>query len=648
MYKKNLAYQIILSVLLLLLYVFIGRPLHAQTITGTFSHGSSMTISSGSGVNFLTKSVAQPVVWDDMSSGKFNSNWSATNALTVSSTVHRPQSSYAGYCNMNSEKWCNFEGGSDASTWFYQYWIYLGANFTFSGDMNNSLGNIKIFRMWDTGSDANNCVASLHYAGEMGFGCEYTDTNHNWGPTVSGSGCNWISCLFGRSDPGYVDPSYTGWKSFPTDITTQAWHLFQFEFKDSSTTGSADGVMRMWFDGKKILDRADVVTTGSGNTHNKRPKVVGWYNSHSTNGSNADFYIADAYIDNTWARVEAGDNNVYDKCSFREIQIPTAWAANSISFRVNKGKFQSGQPAYIFVTDANGNRYNLGQVTVGGGGVSTDNPPSVAFTSPTSGGTFGATGITSIALAGTASDDKGVSSVTWNSDRGGSGTASYASGAWSASSVPVKVGQNVVTVTATDTAGQTSVATLTIINSKVSWDANVQTGDSIWKDSGVTRTVRLLVQGTDITAPASKVYLGFQGRTTGGYTISKVSIAERDPSTEGNVVASTWSKITFDASDVANWDTDVITVPAGSEKLSDIIPIKFDSAKDYYVTFRINSASVYLDPPTAYKELYFDTADHTSDIQWNGLGYLSTQDYHALATVYYAGPLYPTLTIAGQ
>jgi hypothetical protein len=78
--------------------------------------------------------------------------------------------------------------------------------------------------------------------------------------------------------------------------------------------------------------------------------------------------------------------------------------------------------------------------------------PAVAITAPTSQPTH-STSQATVALSGTASDDFGVSSVTWVSDRGGSGTA-YGTTSWSIASVPLLSGTNTITVTATDASGQ--------------------------------------------------------------------------------------------------------------------------------------------------------------------------------------------------
>ncbi|OGF43089.1 hypothetical protein A2303_04140 [Candidatus Falkowbacteria bacterium RIFOXYB2_FULL_47_14] len=79
-------------------------------------------------------------------------------------------------------------------------------------------------------------------------------------------------------------------------------------------------------------------------------------------------YTDNVYIDTTWARVELGNASTYAASTHREIQIPSAWSANSITATVNPGSFTSGQAVYLFVIDANGNASNGYPVTIGSGG----------------------------------------------------------------------------------------------------------------------------------------------------------------------------------------------------------------------------------------------------------------------------------------
>ncbi len=87
-------------------------------------------------------------------------------------------------------------------------------------------------------------------------------------------------------------------------------------------------------------------------------------------------------------------------------------------------------------------------------------PPSVIITSPTSDPTYTASS-SPLTLAGVASDNVGVASVTWSNDRGGSGTCSGTT-SWSASGIAVQNGQNVITVTAYDAAGNSSTDAITV------------------------------------------------------------------------------------------------------------------------------------------------------------------------------------------
>ncbi len=64
-------------------------------------------------------------------------------------------------------------------------------------------------------------------------------------------------------------------------------------------------------------------------------------------------------------------------------------------------------------------------------------------------------------LSGTASSDAGVTAVTWSSDQGHTGTASGTE-SWSIDQIPLELGANTITVSATDGAGDTRSDTIII------------------------------------------------------------------------------------------------------------------------------------------------------------------------------------------
>lgn len=67
----------------------------------------------------------------------------------------------------------------------------------------------------------------------------------------------------------------------------------------------------------------------------------------------------------------------------------------------------------------------------------------------------------SVAITGRAAGGSGALRVAWRSDRGGQGTASGGN-AWSIAAAPLIVGANVITITATDGAGGSASATLSV------------------------------------------------------------------------------------------------------------------------------------------------------------------------------------------
>ncbi len=87
--------------------------------------------------------------------------------------------------------------------------------------------------------------------------------------------------------------------------------------------------------------------------------------------------------------------------------------------------------------------------------------PTVTITTPTSGTAYTATSNT-LSLSGTASDNVGVTHVTWsNTTTGASGTASGTT-SWSVNGIVLQIGANVITVKALDAAGNFGTDTLTV------------------------------------------------------------------------------------------------------------------------------------------------------------------------------------------
>ena len=353
----------LLAVLLLL-----PAAVSAQSVsgvTGTLEQDATITIA---GSSFGSKSTANPCIWETHEDGTLDTaadigTWHSWTHLTLSASQQRhSNSTYNGGINFDGGAGASYgsrTGGAstpDGSTWYIQYWFYLASDFAFDGDQDNNLGNIKLFRLWSSGSDINNLRIQFRARYDSDLVVEAADEGHDWEPVTPGD--NWIDEIMGWGDPGEISGGWLGWKHYEVDVSTGSWHCFQFQYEESAID-TYDGQLKWWFDGTLILDVDDVRTRTSASNANSsmRPHTVGFYNSHTDNpdGDN-HFYIDDMYIDDTWARVEVGDSATYAACTQREIQVCDAWSATSITLDdFNQGSYELDDPVYFYVTDSDGN-----------------------------------------------------------------------------------------------------------------------------------------------------------------------------------------------------------------------------------------------------------------------------------------------------
>jgi hypothetical protein len=87
-------------------------------------------------------------------------------------------------------------------------------------------------------------------------------------------------------------------------------------------------------------------------------------------------------------------------------------------------------------------------------------PPTLMLSAPATWGGY-STSAATVTLAGTATDNVGVTQVTWTNSRGGSGTASGTTN-WTAGGIALQPGANAITLTARDAAGNARTAAITV------------------------------------------------------------------------------------------------------------------------------------------------------------------------------------------
>lgn len=127
----------------------------------------------------------------------------------------------------------------------------------------------------------------------------------------------------------------------------------------------------------------------------------------------------------------------------------------SASYTLNSG--DGSKTVYVWYKDNSGNISDSSSDDI----VLDATDPIVTIFIPTNNSSYTTTNST-IDLGGSASDStSGVSAVTWNNDKGGSGIVSGITG-WSISNISLASGDNLITVTASDNAGNTGEDTITV------------------------------------------------------------------------------------------------------------------------------------------------------------------------------------------
>ena len=135
--------------------------------------------------------------------------------------------------------------------------------------------------------------------------------------------------------------------------------------------------------------------------------------------------------------------------------------------------------------------------------------PTISIVVPTAAPTF-VTNKGVVALSGKAGDDTGVRQVTWQNNRGGQGTAAGTS-EWTAASVALQTGANVISVTASDAAGNTTTSTVTVSLDTRAPSISIQTPTGASAHQTAASTVVLGGVATDDTGVVDVSWANAQG-----------------------------------------------------------------------------------------------------------------------------------------
>ncbi|MDT7041602.1 Ig-like domain-containing protein [Candidatus Nitronereus thalassa] len=246
-------------------------------------------------------------------------------------------------------------------------------------------------------------------------------------------------------------------------------------------------------------------------------------------------------------------------------------------------------------------------------------PPTVAIMNPAPGGLV--SGIVSIAA--TASDNIGVAGVRFyvnNSPLGNEDTQAPYTINWDTTGLAPNTYE--LKALARDVAGNESLSGIVPVtlggptgSPEIAWEATHQNTGASWTNSSWhDRSFRVLLDGAAITRSGTTVQLTLHGRSSGNYTLQRVSLVRRD-GTSLDGVDSSFTHVTFGSS----WNAGV-TVPAGDSITSD--PIAFDllAGQDVFLSFWVpaGSPTVYFPGGSQTTAWTITGNDITSTIDWEG------------------------------
>ncbi len=184
--------------------------------------------------------------------------------------------------------------------------------------------------------------------------------------------------------------------------------------------------------------------------------------------------------------------------------------------------------------------------------------PSVTITGPTNSSSY-STSSAALSLSGSASDNVGVTQVTWSNSRGGSGTASGTI-SWNASGITLQGGSNTLTVTARDAVGNTSIDTLVVTYSTST--PGDTTAPSVTITSPTSSSTYITSSGTLALAGSASDNVGVTQVSWSNNRVGSGTASGTTSWSVGSITLQSGSNIiTVTARDAANnQNTDVLTV----------------------------------------------------------------------------------------
>jgi hypothetical protein len=352
--------------------------------SGTWTHKGTVTIT-GSG--FGAKATAAPVVWDDASGVNITDKWDGAwpNNNPTYNTVYRSPQRGIGLPHNHVTKYIAGAHGQA-----------LGANAGYNVIFfkNRTIPSYPVYSYlswyqraddgWVFGQD-NNFKTYAFSVGTtpyempnnyyLAYNTPYPDSRTSGASYIFGDDSNGVALQFPDA------AGHTQWWDSAVNPMSGVWTKIEMEVK---YTNLNDGYIKLWENGALRVSYVGHTDRLAGTA---RTEGIGGYGRMQNQPTNWR-YFADAYLDYSRARVILGNAPTLAASTQREVQIPSAWSASSLTLSANLGAFADGATAYVYVFDSNGVANSSGfPVTIGSGGAPPPppvdtTPPSVTATSP--------------------------------------------------------------------------------------------------------------------------------------------------------------------------------------------------------------------------------------------------------------------------
>lgn len=369
-----------------------GTVPSVSSVSGTVSHGSSITITGG---NFGAKPQAQPYIWDDASGpqtavrsatpnyGPWDFAYPYTNDPAFRLAYRKPSevtkaNGVVGGVPLPHNHISRYLAGAHYNSGPTD----THAGYNVAAGKNNQQGQpytyisyyLRVDPSWQFDAGDHNFKEYDYAAGNgyMGDGPNSYFSLYDINQSNASWAANYIEGMnvaIRRVNTALVEwyPQYdTVFSTTSSPSPVQAWRKFEFILKHNDST---DGVHYIFQDNVPEWE-VHLDDDGVSSPAARAETVFGGYAREAGNAEvykNNWRYYADVYYDHSWARVMLANNANYSAATVIEPQPPVSWADGTISAKVNLGKLQDIGTAYLFVFNANGTRNATGfPVTLGG------------------------------------------------------------------------------------------------------------------------------------------------------------------------------------------------------------------------------------------------------------------------------------------